>query len=131
MRLPRLLAAASIAAGTVVAMSAGPAYADDGPACQYDYITYNACVRFLDTANVDVEHVVAGLDSYMPQGYAQEIVSNGGAFKASLWGDDGGNGHDTFIADLWVDPGSPLTGPDGLGADLSADVWRGYLNEDL
>jgi hypothetical protein len=131
MKPARLLAAPVVAGVMVLAQAVGisPASADvNDMACNYDHITFNACLDFRSTADVNTLIGHVGLDSYMSEGYAQEIVSHGAAFRASLWGDDGGN--DRWLADLAVVPGWPASGPDGLGADLSAALYRGDLNED-
>lgn len=133
MKLSRLLAAPVIAGVMMLAQAVGVGPAHAGAydlACHYDHITFNACLNFQyvpeDVNQVDV-HV--GLDASMPQGYAQEIVSHGAGFRASLWGDDNGRGR--FLADLTLAPGSPTAGPGGLAASLYADnLWKGHLDED-
>lgn len=132
MQLPRLLVAAAITGVLVMgqAMDIGPAYANTTDlACKYDYISYNACLDFRVTNDVNWLTAHVGLDSFLPEGYAQEIVAHGAAVRASLWGDDGSR--QQFIADLTVTPGWPAAGPDGLGVELSEVVSRGQLNEDI
>ena len=133
MKLSRLLAAPVIAGVMMLAQAvgAGPAHADaDDLACHYDHITFNACLNFqYVTENVNQMDVHVGLNAFMPQGYAQEIVSHGAGFRASLWGDDNGRGQ--FLADLTLAPGSPTAGPGGLAAELYADnMYKGHLDED-
>jgi hypothetical protein len=134
MKLSRLLAAPVIAGVMMLtqAVGVGPAHADTYDlACHYDHITFNACLNFQQVLeNVNQLDVRVGLDASMPQGYAQEIVSHGAGFRASLWGDDNGRGQ--FLADLTLAPGSPTAGPAGLTAALYADgLYKGYLDEDL
>jgi len=95
-------------------------------ACNYDHVTFNACLNFQNLGEPGAVNAHVGLDSFMPERYAQEIVSYGAGFRASLWGV--GNGHDQFIADLTVMPGWPAAGADGLGAELSASVAWDQLN---
>ena len=131
MKLSRLLAAPVIAGVMVLAQAAAisPAYADvHDVACNYDHVTFNACLNF---QNVDAGTMNAhvGLDAFMPERYAQEIVSYGAGVRASLWGV--ADGHELFIADLTIMPGWPAAGPDGLGAELSADVTVDNLNVNI
>src|SRR5690348_1553542 len=117
MKLSRLLAAPVIAGVMVLAQAAAisPAYADvHDVACNYDDVTFNACLNF---QNVDASTLNAhvGLDAFMPERYAQEIMSYGAGVRASLWGV--ANGHDQFIADLTIMPGWPAAGPDGLRSE--------------
>jgi hypothetical protein len=131
MRLARLLAVPAIA-GVMLAftVAASPAYAGTTDlACNYDYVTFNACLNFQETdpAN-DMWSANVGLDALMPERYAQEIVAYGAGFRATLWGDDNGQG--TFIADLSISPGWPLAGSDRLSGHLTATLTREQLNED-
>ncbi|SRR6266581_4438153 len=127
MRLSHLLAAIAGAVLLAQAAAIGPARADVGDlACNYDYVTFNACLNFQDLGEPDALNAHVGLDAFMPERYAQEIVSYGAGFRASLWST--ANGRDQFIADLDVMPGWPAAGADGLGAELSASVARGQLN---
>ena len=131
MRLSRLLAAAAITGGLVLGQTVGigPAHANTTDlACKYDHISYNACLDFRATNDVNWLTAHVGLDSFLPEGYAQEIVAGGAAVRASLWGDDGSS--QQFIADLTVMPGWPAAGPDGFGVELSEVLSRGQLNED-
>jgi len=131
MKLSRLLAAPAVAGAMLLAQAAGisPAQASTGDlACNYDFVTFNACLHFTNTGlNQWRAHV--GLDQVMSQQYAQEIVNHGAAFRATLWGDDGG-GKRQFLANMTVAPGWPAAGPDGLGAELIADLPASTLNED-
>src|SRR5215831_1703787 len=106
MRLARLLAIPAIAGAMVLALTVtgSPAYADVyDMACNYDYVTFNACLSFHATDDVNTLNARVGLDAFMPERYAQEIVAYGAGFRATLWSDD--NGHGTFIADLAITPG--------------------------
>jgi hypothetical protein len=133
MRLKRLFAAAAIVGGLVVAQATAvtPAFADiNDLACHYDYVTFNACLNFANTDDINVLTASAGLDSFMNQTYAQEIIDHGGVFRASLWSDDNGTGH--YISDLSLSPGWPQAQSDRLSVRLSATVSRGgALDEDF
>ncbi len=118
-----------IAGAVVLAQAAAisPARADVYDlACNYDHVTFNACLNFQNLGEAGAVNAHVGLDAFMPERYAQEIVSYGAGFRASLWGT--GGGHDQFIADLTVMPGWPAAGADGLGAELSASVAWDQLN---
>lgn len=115
MRLARLFAAAVlVGAMLVLPQAAVPASAATGDlACNFDYITFNACLNFTEP-ELDVWDAHVGLDAKMPQRYAQEIVSYGGLnTQAQLWSTDG-----RHIADLTVLSGFPTAGPTGLGVRL-------------
>jgi hypothetical protein len=123
MRLHRLLAGPVIAglmvlAQTLTVGSASAAVTD--PACNYDFVHFDACLYFTGSGELNVLIAHAGLDERMAQASAQEIVASPGSVWGSLWADDGGNGRDHWIADLSVDPGWPAAGTDGLGVELSA-----------
>jgi len=134
MKLPRLLAATAFAGvlvlGQLVGVSPANAYVDT-PACNYDHINFNACLRFYFGSDPNELIATAGLDAYMSPGYAQDIVRSGASVRAQLWGDDGGNGRDQYLGDLTVSPGWPAVIPNGLGMELSATTWRSDLNEDV
>jgi hypothetical protein len=133
MRISRLLAAPVVAGVLMLAQAVGASPAHAGVydlACNYDHITFNACLNFRYVPeDVNQVHVRVSLDAFMPQRYAEEIVSHGAGFRASLWGDD--DGHGRFLVDLTLGPGSPTAGPGGLTATLYADnLWKEYLDED-
>src|SRR3954453_453668 len=111
MRLSRILVAPAAAAVLMLAQLAGgsPARAStDDLACQYDYISYNACLHFTNTGlNQWQAHV--GLDAFMSTTHAQEIIRQGAALHGSLWGYDR-NGTLRHLADLTVAPGWPSAG---------------------
>jgi hypothetical protein len=132
MRLTRLIAAPVAAGALMLAQlaGAGPARATTAlgdPACNYDYITFNACLRFWGTGEADIYRAVVGLDAYMSRASAQDLVNHGTIAKAQLWSDEG-----RYLADLTTSPGFPAAGPDGLGVELYADLSGPYsLDEDL
>jgi hypothetical protein len=126
MKLSRLIAGAVLAAGALVlpqaTVPASAAVTD--LACNFDFITFNACLNFTEpTLNVLDAHV--GLDAKMPQRYAQDIVAIGAPnAQAQLFATNG-----RFIADLPVSTGFPAVGPSGLGVQLAATgLARGDLN---
>jgi hypothetical protein len=131
MRLSRLLAVPAAVGIMVLAqiVGIGPARAATTDlACNYDFTTFNACLDFTHTGlNEWRAHV--GQDAFMSQRYAQEIVDNGAGFHATLFGDDN-DGQRHFLANLAIMPGWPAAGPDGLGAELSANLSSTTLNED-
>jgi hypothetical protein len=131
MRMRRLFAIPAIAGAMLLglAVAATPAYAGIyDMACNYDYVTFNACLNFSGTGDLNVFTARVGLDAFMPERYAQEIVSYGAGFRATLWGDD--NGHGTYIADLTLTPGWPFAQSDRLSGELTASLSRDQLNED-
>jgi hypothetical protein len=93
-------------------------------ACNYDYQTFNACLDFQSVAD-GVWNAHVGLDAFMPERHAQEIVSYGAGFRATLF-----NSRGQFIAYLSILPGWPAAGPDALAAELAADgLTRDVLDE--
>ncbi|MFL6124900.1 hypothetical protein [Actinophytocola sp.] len=126
MRLSRLIVGTALAvAALVLPQAVVPASAAvTDLACNFDRITFNACLNFTEpTLNVLDAHV--GLDAKMPQRYAQEIVDIGGLnTQAQLFATPG-----RFIADMAVVSGSPSAGPTGLSVRLiTTGLSRGDLN---
>jgi hypothetical protein len=109
MKLSRFLAvpAVALAAGLGSAMVAAPAQAA---------VLAQAC-----------SPMTAGLDSYMSQQYAQEVIDRGGSYLARLYADDSGS-NDVLLATIplsWAAAGAA-----GLGQEHV--IWLGCskLNED-
>ena len=136
MRLLRLLAA-PVAAGVMFlaqAINAGPASAAiSDPHCHFDFVTFNACLRFWPGSEVNTLAPNVGLDSYMSESHARDVAAdilagNAPAF-AQLIGDDG-PGHEQILAELPLKSGWPAAGPDGLGIEWSTLVQRAVLDED-
>jgi hypothetical protein len=133
MRLSRLLAAAASSAAAIVltlAVGAAPAKAAiTDPHCNFDFITFNACLRILPTGVLNEFTPHVGLDALMSQQSAQEIINRGANPRAWLYGEDGDT--DTLLLQLTLVPGWPAAGPTGLGAELHApNVHTSVLNED-
>jgi hypothetical protein len=132
MRLRRLFTILATVGALVFAqaMVASRAYADTTDlACNYDYISFNACLHFESGSGLDLLTARAGLDSFMPERAAQEIIDYGADVRASLWADDGANDH--YLADLALMPRWPAAWSGGLGVDTFAtDLQRSLLNED-
>jgi hypothetical protein len=127
MRLRRLLAVPAFAAAMVVAQAAGisPAHASvTDMACNYDFVTFNACLSFqaADQENYLTAH--AGLDAFMSQVDAQQDAAT--PPRAWLYGRVGNTNR--FIGELTLVPGWPAAGPGGLGAEWSGTFYRGNLN---
>jgi hypothetical protein len=137
MRLLRLLAAPVAASGIFLAqvISAGPAAADtiSDPHCNYDFITFNACLSFGFGADRNTLVPLVGLDSITSESHARDVVadirSGNAPVFAQLIGDDG-PGHEQILANLPISPGWPGAGPGGLGIEWSASLYRGVLDED-
>jgi hypothetical protein len=128
-----LAAALAGAALSLTVTTASASAATDGPHCQHDGRTYNACLSFewLPPRYFDYADVTVGIDVYMPAQYAREIITCGADFKATLRGDDGKGVNDQVIRTLSVAVGWPSAGPDGIGAELiGLTVSRSALNED-
>ena len=132
-RSRRVLAAALAIVATCLLTAAPPApAAATDMACNYDNATFNACLKF-DPAGSSWWNAHVGIDVYMPQQYAQEIIACGAGFRASVWGDDGAAGmssSDQYISSLGLKGGWPAAGPDGLGAEFGASIYGYYLDED-
>ena len=84
MRPHRFLAVA-LAAGALLVAAPG-ASAQTQLFCNYDSVSFNACLHFTVSYSWWSGH--AGLDLKMPPGYAQEVMACGPNFKAELWGDE-------------------------------------------
>jgi hypothetical protein len=117
------------------AIGAGPAAADviTDPHCNYDFVTFNACLSFSGGADVNTLVPSAGLDSRTSESHARDVVadilSGNAPVFAQLIGDDG-PGHEQILANLPLAPGWPAVGPDGLGIAWSDSLYRGVLDED-
>lgn len=99
-------------------------------ACNYDNVTFNACLNF-DYQGFFWYDASVGIDVYLPEQYGREIIACGANFKASLWGDDGGGSKDDFIRNFVISPGWPSAGPNGIGAELyTLNLNADDLNED-
>lgn len=132
MGISRLLAASAVSAAAVIAtqlVTIIPAHAAiNDLACNYDHVSFTACLDFEDVGEAGKLDAHVGLDAFMSQQYAQDLTSHGADLRASLWADDD---RDQFIADLTVVPGWPTAGPGGLGVAFTAtDLNRAVLNED-
>jgi hypothetical protein len=127
MRPLRLLAAPLIAGAMVLAQAVGASPASAAAndlACNYDYVTFNACLHFeLPDDYYVIAHV--GLDRIMGQGYAEEILGNT-VLTATLWVKV--NGQDRFVTYLNLDPGWPAAGTAGFGAEWSGFATRSSLD---
>ncbi|MBG0568624.1 hypothetical protein [Actinoplanes aureus] len=131
MKLSRLLAAPVFAGAMLLTQIAGigPAQAaPSDPHCNYDFRTFNACLRFFGTGQLNEWRAVAGQDAFMSQRSAQEKIDHGTNFRAQLFGDDGNRR--TLLADLFLAPGWPAAGPGGLSAELTRVLHGSTLNED-
>jgi hypothetical protein len=95
--------------------------------CNYDGVSFNACLRF-DWAEYGYLRTHVGIDVFMPRQFAQQIVDCGPHFSASLWGDDGAN--DQFILPLSLKPGWPAAGDSALGAEFGSPRLGPQLDED-
>jgi hypothetical protein len=127
MRLNRLLAAV-FAAGALLVAAPG-ASAQSQLACNYDFVSFNACLHFTVSYLWWSGH--AGLDLTMPPNYAQEVMACGPNFKAELWGDDGGPGKDDFIRPFQFAPGSPALTPTGISATADGlNILDRQMDED-
>lgn len=128
MKLSRLLAVPTVVLALLLAPAlAGPAQAAvlGAPYCKND-VSYNGCLRVNGTPVLNHWKFTAGQDAYMPQWYAQEIISRGGSFSAQLYFENGSN--DVYIGELHMDPGWPSAGPAGLGMELSGTFDSSVLN---
>jgi hypothetical protein len=126
--LQALFAALAILAVSLVAAAPQASASSPDPACNYDGRSYNACLSFeFNAYGWANPHV--GLDVWMPEQYARDIVACGANFQASLWGDD--PGPDQFIRSLSVAPGWPIAQSTGLAVNFWGPlIADNQLNED-
>jgi len=118
-RLLGLLAALAMTAGLLTATVAPAAAATSyGPACNYDYVTFNACLT-INYAGGGVWNVTVGQDYYISLAHADRILQHGTGMFAQLWADHGGSG-DFSLGYVPLVAGSPRSGsnPEGLFADF-------------
>lgn len=109
---------AAVVATQLVSVVPARAAVDD-LACSYDHVSYNACLDFEDVGELGKLDAHVGLDSFMSEYAARDLIAHGGDFRASLWADDD---HDQFIADLTLEPGWPTAGAGGLRWPSTARV---------
>jgi hypothetical protein len=130
MKLSRTLAvpAVALAAGLGSALVATPAQAAPvDQACSPRTVAYHACLTAEGTGTLNLWKITAGLDSYMSQRYAQEVIDWGGVFVADLYADDSGS-NDPYLGQVplsWV-----AAGPEGLGQEHVGEYDCRVLNED-
>jgi hypothetical protein len=118
------VAGLAIASGAV-AIGANPASAA-GPYCHYNG-QYNACLWVTETSpGSDVYEVHIGIDVYMSQGQASDILARGGGFYARAMGDD--PSYDNLL--FYVDRQYQTLAPHGLSAEFHKTVSGAKLNED-
>lgn len=125
--LAALTAGLAIVAASLAAAASPASAASTANACNYDNVSFNACLRFDDLGS-GLWDAQVGIDVYMPEQYGREILACGANFRASLWGDDGGN--DTLISNLVLKPGWPSAGSTGIGAEFTVPVFSSQLDED-
>ena len=110
------------------ALAAAPSASATDPACKYDGRTYNACLRF-DDAGWGFWHANVGIDVYMSEQYAREVIACGADFKATLYAHDSTQA--SLVSNLWLKPGWPAAGPGLIGAEFDARyLHHGILDED-
>ena len=132
LRARSLVALAAVLAALAVSwLAAAPrASADTQQACGYDGKTYYACLRFDYTGYLWWKGV-AFLHVNLPQQYARDIISCGGDFKATIWGDDDDPGDD-FIRTMVLDPATPpqVDYAGILVSFIAPDIHNSQLDED-
>jgi hypothetical protein len=128
--LTALAAALTLVAASLAAAAPPASAASTDKACNYDFVTFNACLHF-DDRRFGWWDAQVGIDVYMPEQYAREILACGANFRASLWAADDGWGDD-FITNLVLKPGWPrlITPPTGIGAEFTVPVTSHQLDED-
>jgi hypothetical protein len=72
----------AIVAGSVLAATPSARAATTDMSCNYDYVTFNSCLKF--ERNIGGwRDVYVGQDVYMPAQYAREILACGAQFRLS------------------------------------------------
>jgi hypothetical protein len=118
-RLIGVIAALAMTAGLLTATAAPAGAATSyGPACNYDYVNFNACLT-INYAGGGVWNVTVGQDYYMSLARADRDLAYGTGMFAELWADHGGSG-DFSLGYVPLVAGSPRSGsnPEGLFADF-------------
>jgi hypothetical protein len=129
----RRAASAAVLVAAASLLAAPPPASADLLYCNYDYVSFNACLDLEPIGLSDLNNAHVGLDVLMPEQYGREILQcpGNGYFAASLWGDDGGGSSDDFIRNLVLSPGWPAGGTSGIGAEfIGADIRPNELDED-
>ena len=124
-RVVPALAGLAIVPGAI--MLTGSAASADGPACHYDS-QRNACLWITETWPGSGEYAVhIGIDVYMSQQQAQDIIDRGGTLSAKVMGDD--PSYDDLLFHL--DVMSMGAVPHGLSAEFrTSRVPGSWLDED-
>jgi hypothetical protein len=118
------MAGLAIASGALALT--GSAASADGPACRYDS-QRNACLWVTETwpgSGFYAVHI--GIDVYMNQEQANDILARGGGFSAKVMGDD--PSYDDLLFHL--DVLSQGVAPHGLSAEFHTTVPGSWLDED-
>lgn len=106
-----------------MAFGVGPAAAAtaNGQACNYDFVTFNACLNIFPTRwpQPYASSVIVGIDLRMSRSQAAAALRRGSSFGASLYSTANGR---QFIRVLDVRYGWPQDGPTGLSAEFGFDL---------
>lgn len=125
-------AAAAVAVGMVMAMpeiaSAAPT---DQQACKVEANQGNACIT-IGSFSEGYWLVHGGVDFIVSPGYGQQLINQCGTsvITAELWGDDGSDSDDDFLAHVPLKPGWPAAGGNLISAEFEWRYLSSLLDED-
>jgi hypothetical protein len=112
--------------GLTFGVSPAAAATANGQACNYDYVTFNACLNMFPATRPYVTSVTAGIDLKMSRVKALIALSQGSSFRATLYTTTNGR---HAIAVVPVSAGWPQAGATGLGAQFGFEASNEFLNQ--
>jgi hypothetical protein len=121
------LTAVMVLLGLTIGVSPAAAATATGQACNYDYVTFNACLNmFPATSRPYTTAVSAGIDLKMSRVKALLALSQGSSFRATLYTNTNGRHAITVLPVL---AGWPQAGATGLGAQFGLEASNEFLNQ--
>jgi hypothetical protein len=128
-RIAQLIAALAILTGLSVATEGTAMATNVGEqACNYGS-QYNACLLITNLGS-NMYRVHVGIDIYMSQQDAQNLIGAGSVPVVGLYGDDGSSTANDFLTSGFSIAEPPVAWAQGWSAGFTIDVNGSLLNED-